>query len=210
MRSSLALLAVAVAACAAFWLARPRPAHAHCDTLDGPVVTTAEKALEDRNVTPVLKWVKPEYEQEVSRTFHQALVVRKLGTEARELADMYFFETLVRLHRAGEGAPYTGIKPPGAGLNPAVIAADKALETGSVDQLVALLTEQAAHGIRDRFARASHAKEHADDSVEAGREFVEAYVTFVHYAERLYADATGSAAHQPEPGEQAPEAHQHD
>jgi hypothetical protein len=40
-------------------------------------------------------------------------------------------------------------------------------------------------------------KRHADDSVDAGREFVAAYVEFVHYAERLHLDATSPASHTP-------------
>ena len=36
----------------------PGVARAHCDTLDGPVVTTAKAALEKGDVTPLLKWVR--------------------------------------------------------------------------------------------------------------------------------------------------------
>jgi hypothetical protein len=35
---------------------------AHCDTLDGPVVAAARQALQQRDVTPVLKWVNAEME----------------------------------------------------------------------------------------------------------------------------------------------------
>ncbi|MGH8640573.1 MAG: DUF6448 family protein, partial [Burkholderiales bacterium] len=87
----------------------------HCDTLDGPVVTLARKALETGNVNHVLPWVRPEDEPEIRRAFDHALAVRKLGCEARDLADRHFFETLVRVHRAAEGAPYTGLKPAGMG-----------------------------------------------------------------------------------------------
>ena len=76
---------------------------AHCDTLDGPVVKTAKTALEKGEVTPILKWVKKENETEIRDLFKKTLTVRSKGKEAQELADMYFLETLVRLHRAGEG-----------------------------------------------------------------------------------------------------------
>jgi hypothetical protein len=171
-----------------------RNASAHCDTMDGPVVVTAQAALEGRGVTPVLKWVKADQESELRRAFHRTLAVRSMGPEAKELADMYFFETLVRLHRAAEGAPYTGLKPAGA-VEPIVAASDKALETGSADTLVRHLTEAVGEGIRERFARAHEAKQHADESVAAGREFVAAYVEFTHYVERLHANATGGAVH---------------
>jgi hypothetical protein len=86
------------------------PVLAHCDTLAGPVVTSARAALEQRNLQPLLKWVKPGAEAELKSAFDITLRVRTEGGAARELADRYFFETAVRLHRAGEGAPYTGLK----------------------------------------------------------------------------------------------------
>ncbi len=167
---------------------------AHCDTLDGPVVKTARAALEKGDVTPVLKWVKKENEAEIKDLFKKTLTVRNKGEKAQELADMYFLETLVRLHRAGEGEPYTGLKPAGV-VEPAVVEADKALESGSVENLVKLITEVASTGIRERFNKAKEAKKHADQSVEAGREFVEAYVQFTHFAERLHLDSTVQAGH---------------
>jgi hypothetical protein len=167
---------------------------AHCDTLDGPVVKTARAALEKGGVTPILKWIKKEDETEIKDLFKKTLTVRSKGKEAQEVADMYFLETLVRLHRAGEGEPYTGLKPAGV-VEPAVMEADKALESGSVEKLVKLVTEAAAKGIRERFNKAKEAKKHADHSVEAGREFVEAYVQFTHYVERLHLDSTSEAGH---------------
>ena len=162
---------------------------AHCDTLDGPVVKTARAALEKGDVTPILKWIKKENEAEIRDLFKKTLTVRSKGKEAQELADMYFFETLVRLHRAGEGEPYTGLKPAGA-VEPAIAEADKTLEIGSVESLVKLITDAASKGIRERFNKAKEARKHADHSVDAGREFVDAYVQFTHYVERLHIDST--------------------
>lgn len=173
----------------------PRVAEAHCDTLSGPVVMTARAALEKGDVTPVLKWVKKEHEDEIRSAFKKTLAVRAKGPEAKELADRYFFETLVRIHREGEGAPYTGLKPAGTDIGPAVAGADKALESGSVDGLAKLLADEVAAGVRERFEHALAKKKHADESIQAGREFVEAYVEFTHYAERLHLDATSAAAH---------------
>lgn len=164
---------------------------AHCDALDGPVVNEARVALEKRDVVPVLKWVGAEHEAEVRAVFQKSLVVREKGPEARELADRYFFETLVRLHRATEGAPYTGLKPAGVELTPPVAAADKALDEGTVAALSERVARQVRDGIRRRFARALEAKKRADESVEAGREFVKAYVEFVLYMESLHAAIEG-------------------
>ena len=171
--------------------------YAHCDTLDGPVVETAKKALASGDVTSLFKWVAADDEQMIRTAFQKTLEVRKLGTQARDLADMYFFETLVRIHRAGEGAPYTGLKPVTA-VDPAVALADKALENGSVDKLVNTLTDAMAKGIHERFQRALEASKHADESVAAGRKFVKAYVIFTHYVEGLHTmikSATGHHEH---------------
>ena len=98
---------------------------------------------------------------------------------------MYFFETLVRIHRAGEGAPYTGLKP-GEAVDPAVALADKALESGSVDKLVDVLTKAMTKGIYERFQETSERKKHAEDSVAEGRQYVKNYVIFTHYVEKLH------------------------
>jgi hypothetical protein len=172
----------------------PAFALAHCDTLDGPVVLDAKAALDGGDVTPVLKWVRAADEGEIRAAFDQALQVRKLGPPARDLADRYFFETLVRVHRAGEGAPYTGLKPAGGEVEPAVAAADKALQTGSDKALVDLVTDAARTGLHERFTRTRQLREHAGHNVAAGREYVAAYVDFVHYAEALHQTATRAAA----------------
>jgi hypothetical protein len=167
---------------------------AHCDTLDGPVVAMAQIALDKGDVTPLLKWVRPEEEKEIRAAFQKTLAMRAKGSEAKEFADMYFFETLVRIHRTGEGAPYTGLKP-GEAIDPAVALADKALENGNVDKLVNVLTNAMANGIRERFQHARETQKRADDSVQAGREFVESYVIFTHYVEGLHGLIKGGAAH---------------
>lgn len=194
MKAGLTRTGLMVATCAGLCLLAASAARAHCDTLSGPVVQAARMALEKGDVTPVLKWVKKEDEKEIRAAFEKTLAVRAQGAEARELADTYFFETLVRLHRAGEGAAYTGLKPAGTDLGPAIPAADRALDTGSVDALVKLLTEEVAAGVRQRFSHALEAKRSAEASVEAGRRFVAAYVEFMHYVERVHAEATGTAA----------------
>ncbi len=171
------------------------PARAHCDTADGPVVADAKVALEKGDVTPVLKWVRPGAEAEIKAVFARAFAVRGKGPEARALADQYFFENLVRIHRAGEGAPYSGILPAGTPIEPAIALADQSLDSGDADKLVKAIAHHVEEGMRERFARASAAKKRADASVAAGREFVEAYVEFTHYVERVHLDATTPAAH---------------
>jgi Family of unknown function (DUF6448) len=169
-------------------------ARAHCDTLDGPVVQAAKEALQKGDVTPVLKWVKPDDEKAIRDAFIKAVKVRALGDEARELADHHFFETLVRVHRAGEGVAFTGLKPAGE-VDPGIAAADKALQHGSAKELAHHMAEEIEEQITKRFAAVSETAKHAEQSVEAGRAYVAAYVEFIHYVEALASLTSAQHAH---------------
>ena len=170
-----------------------RLASAHCDGLDGPVVTVAQKALETWNVNLVLPWVQKADETTIKQAFDSTMAVRKLSPLAQRLADTYFFETLVRIHRADEGAPYTGLKSAGRDLGPALPAADKALIDGSVDAVVKLLQAKIDEGVREHFSSAMARKNFGMDDVPAGREYVEAYVKYIHYVEGIYQATKGPA-----------------
>jgi uncharacterized protein DUF6448 len=170
----------------------PNKIFAHCDGLDGPVVEAAQKALEMENVNLVLIWVQKTDEGEIKKAFQRTLAVRKTKS-AKELADMYFFETLVRIHRAGEGASYTGLQPAGRDLGPAIPAADKALENGKADPLVKLLTDGMQSGVREQFKQTVAKNKFAKDDVTAGQEYVNSYVEFIHYVERIYEAAKNPA-----------------
>jgi hypothetical protein len=177
--------------------------------MDGPVVKDARQALAFRDLSIALKWVQPERGDEVREAFRHSLAVRALGPEAQVLADRFFFETLVRIHREGEGASYTGLKAAGVQIEPAILASDKALETGSVEPLVSMVLAGAERGIRERFADAVEARQHAGESIERGREYVAAYVRFMHYAERLHGDAVSEARHAVHGAARPFEAHRH-
>lgn len=164
----------------------------HCDSMDGPVISQAKQALESGNVNLVLPWVQAEDETEIRSAFESTLSVRKLGAQAERLADRYFFETLVRVHRAGEGEPYRGIKPAGQDLVPVVPAADKALDDGSIEAVIKLLDDAIRHGVQDNFQLALSRRKFDPDDVAAGREYVEAYVSYIHYVEGLWRAASGS------------------
>ena len=167
---------------------------AHCDALDGPVLIEARSALAKGDIYPLLKWVRPDDEKEIREAFARTLTVRKLSPEAQQLADTYFFETLVRIHRAGEGAPYTGVKTAGS-IDPVIVQADKALEQGSVDALAKAIAAHTTEGVRQRFNRAAQTRKHAGESVQKGREYVEAYVTYIHYVEEILQVVHGKAYH---------------
>lgn len=179
IRNILTASAVAVA------LAWSATASAHCDTLDGPVVAAARKSLDTGNPNFVLVWVQKNDEAEIRKAFQRARNVRKAGGEAKELADMYFFETLVRIHRAGEGAAYTGLKPAGE-VEPPIAAADQAIETGNLQGLAKVISDRIEKGLHGHFDHVMAKKKYNPNDVEAGRAYSSAYVEFTHYAERLY------------------------
>jgi hypothetical protein len=168
------------------------------------VVADARIALDKGDITPVLKWLQAQDEKEVRENFARTLAVRKLDPEAQKLADTYFFETLVRVHRAGEGAPYTGLKQAGS-IEPVVAKADQALDQGAVDGLARTIAAHIEAGIRERFTHALDARKNAQESVQAGRNYVEAYVTYVHYIEGIAKAVDGAGHHT----EAAVSAHQH-
>jgi hypothetical protein len=177
---------IAVAAGVGFFALLPARALAHCDGLDGPVVKAAQRALDTRNPALVLIWVQGKDEPEIRKAFEQTLAVRELSPQARELADRFFFETLVRVHRAGEGAPFTGLKPAGRDSGPAIPAADEAVRVGSVEPVRHLLTVAIQERLRHQFGEVMATKRFEPDDVAAGRAHVKAYVEFIHFVERVY------------------------
>lgn len=170
----------------------PVRAYAHCDTMDGPVVKAAQAALTFKNLAPVLIWVPAADEPEVRRAFEQTLEVRKLGKQAAEMADRHFFETVVRIHRMGEGEPYTGLKPAGSYVGHAVPAVDRALVSGSVAELRAALLSSFNARLDEYFATARAKRAFSPDDVIAGREYVEAYVHLAHFAEEMEVLTSGA------------------
>ncbi len=161
------------------WLGKT---YAHCDTLDGPVVQDARLAFERADVTPTLKWVNKAAEGEIKAAFDIAL---KESTIDKEKAQMKFFETLVRVHRLGEGAEFGGLKPSGT-VEPEIAASDRALESGSIDELVSEMSNRLTEETKKRFEHVSELQKHKEESVEYGRRFVEAYIEYVHYIENLH------------------------
>lgn len=159
---------------------------AHCDSMNGPVVKAAEKALETGNLNYVLVWVRSEDEKEIKAMFDKVNKVRALGSGAKELADMYFFETVVRVHRMGEGVGYTGLKPAGYKPEEGIEAADMAVENNSTDKILSRLDEKYYSKINKIFNDLQTKKNYRINDLNAGREYVELYVRFIHYIEGLY------------------------
>lgn len=145
----------------------------HCDSLDGPVVKAAIKALHDGNVDLVLPFVKEDGEEEIRTAFVRSIAARG-APEAREVADLYFFETVVRVHRRGEHAPYTGLKPAGLEVGPVIPMAERAIESGSPDDLVGLLSDVLHEEVKRRLDHVLALRPAPGARVPEVREYVEA------------------------------------
>jgi hypothetical protein len=169
----------------------------HCDSLDGPVVAAARRALEADDVELVLAFVPEDGEAEVRAMFASVQPLRGLGDDAREVADRLFFETVVRIHRAGEGAPYTGLKPAGLDVGPAIPLAERAIETGSAEQVTEYLTGVLRDELKHRLEQVNAFAADAERSLPDARAHVEAMLGFQvychHVLQAMRAPAHGAA-----------------
>ncbi len=159
---------------------------AHCDSMEGPVVKAAKKSIETGNINYVLIWIKEDNENEIKKLFNQVNDVRKLSNEAKELADMYFYETVVRIHRMGEGDIITGLKPAGYKIDEGIIAADLANEENSLGHIINKIDRKYHQQLEKLFKDLISKKNFDINDLEKGREYVEAYVHFIHFVEEIY------------------------
>lgn len=177
-----------------FLLAAPA-AFAHCDWIDGPVVASARIALAKGDVTPVLKWVAATDEPEIRGAFARTVAARTNSAEARDVADQWFFETLVRVHRASEGKSFTGLKGAEYHPEPGIELADHAIDDASLAGVEKALATALQSELQKRLAAVLEAKKHADESIEAGRRFVHAYAEFVHYVDGVQRSVAAAHEH---------------
>jgi hypothetical protein len=161
------------------------PAMAHCDSFDGPVIKDAQKAFETNDVNMVLKWVNHEQEQEIISLFRKTYNLKNGDKKVYGIVEKHFLETLVRLHRETENAPYTGLKPSGS-TKMIVQLGDAAIAEGSVDDLAGKLNNHIEQVVRKKYNRVASLKKVKDDSVGLGREYVEAYVDYTHTLEAIH------------------------
>ena len=162
---------------------KPVTVQAHCDTAEGPAVKDGHKSLETGNINYALKWIPADGESELRGVFEKALHVRTLGPEAADLADRLFLETMVRIHRMGEGVGFTGIQPIGTQIDPVVKAADEAIAAGTDADLLQMAPQERRSELDKHFQAALVAKDFAVDDLIAARRYIAAYVTFFKYAE---------------------------
>jgi hypothetical protein len=158
------------------------------------------KQLEDGNVNPALAYAPAAAETEIRAAFEKSRKVRALGPDAQTLADQSFMETLIRLHRAGEGAAYTGLKPAGIDYGPVIPAAEHAVETGDLTRLKAVLVEEIEHALSERLAVREIQKAPLEPTTAAevphARARVSAELSFITFAETVHQAVLGKSAEQ--------------
>jgi hypothetical protein len=167
----------------------------HCDTLDGPVVAAARQALEFDDVDLVLPFVPVDGEEEVDAAFDLTRKARIQGPEARQVADLYFFDTVVRVHRRGEGAPHTGLKPAGLDVGPVIPLAEDAVETGDAEPLIAFLQRATRDEVQQRLTDVKTLAAGTGAGVSAARAYTSAMLGFLVWSHRLWRATTQQRGH---------------
>ncbi|HSJ85404.1 MAG TPA: DUF6448 family protein [Acidimicrobiia bacterium] len=167
----------------------------HCDTKDGPVVQGALRALDTNNVDEALRFAPEDAEAEIRAAFAKALAARQVGPAAKEVADTFFAETVVRLHRAGEGAPFTGLKPAGLDVGPIIPVAERAIDTGSAEELTTVLSDTLHHETKRRFEHVMELKRQSDRGLSEWREYTSAMLGLQVWSHKLGL-AMKAAAHE--------------
>lgn len=160
------------------------PAQAHCDSYDGPVIQDALKALEQNDVSLVMKWIDAQHEAEISSLFTKTVNLRGQDQEVYQIVEKHFLETLVRLHREGEGAPFTGLKPAGSATH-LVQMADASIAQNDIEGLLVKLTNHLKNDLGDKYHKVMELHKVKDDSAEQGRAYVAAYVEYTHTLEGI-------------------------
>ena len=169
----------------------------HCDSMDGPIVLAARRALEAEDVDLILPYVHEGGWEEVRRAFAIVRKARTQGPEAREVADLYFFETVVRVHRHGENAPYTGLKPAGLYVGPAIPVAEKSIADGNPGELLELLTKRLKDETEARFSHLRELAARAEEDVHRARRYVAYMLATEVWAHKLFGQI-GAAPHEEE------------
>ena len=149
----------------------------------------AQKALNKDKVEIAFKWVKKDREPEIAEAFNRAVKERKANPTTREATDKIFFETLGRVHCEGENFPFLGKSPSGSKVHPVRQAIDRSLSTDEADDLTKMINEEVSKGIHDRFDKVRQFESGQEDNVDAARQYVDAYVDYVDYVEKVHQDA---------------------
>lgn len=155
----------------------------NCDSMGGPVVKAAEMALEMENVNHILPYVNEDDENEIKSAFEKASFVRELNADAADLADYWFFETVVRLHLKGKNEPFHGLKSSKDDMSPIMRKAKMAMDEEDLTDLFEFLSAKLETEMRKRFMEVLNSKDCDFNEVDEAREYVNSVIEFVSYVD---------------------------
>lgn len=171
----------------------------HCDAMDGPVVKAASAALAASDVRIVLPFVDEAGEAELRALFDEVSEMRPQGGTAWKIAERLFLETVVRLHRATEGAPFTGLKPAGLDHGPVIPVAERAIETGSPEELVDALSRRLEGEVKTRLDNVMALKARSHAGLPEARRYTSAMLELQVWSNKVFR-ALQTATHHTHPG----------
>ena len=157
----------------------------HCDTESGPVIKAAKQAIKTGNVNYILIWVQKDDSEKIIEVFNKTILNIKKDPTNQENYEKELFTTLLKVHREGEGAEFSGIKDDNTVLKP-IKMADSAIDDGSIKEVSKMVTNHIERVITEKFTELEHARQFDVNDVEAGREYVRKYVEFMHLIEGLH------------------------
>ena len=79
--------------------------------------------------------------------------------------------------------PFTGVKPSGTPIDDKILAVDKSIETGNLSALKGMVSADMLPELTERFEKVMSLRNFDVNNVEAGMEYIEAYVQFFKFAE---------------------------
>lgn len=156
----------------------------HCDSLNRPVVTAARRALEASDADVILPFVPADGAAEVRDAFDRTLGHRARRPKRWPTAGSSKLPSGCTV--PAKARPFTGLKPAGLDVGPVIPAAERALDSGSPDELIDVLCVSVRDQVTQRHHHAMAFKTHAGEGVESAREYVEATLGLEVWAHSVY------------------------
>lgn len=165
------------------------------DMTNGPVMGAAKMALDKGNVNYVLIWVPEESENKLKNLFEKTFCESRAGKDMEDIAINWYFETVKRLHRAGERRLYTCMNPDGSDERSVVPKVKRAIETGEADEIIGFIPKTKEHDFRHRLHHLIEKKNYDVNNVAAGREYVAEFIDFIIYLHHFCTSSSGESGH---------------
>jgi hypothetical protein len=165
------------------------------DITNGSVMDAAKMALDTGNVNYVLIWVPEASENKLKNLFAKTVCERRDRKDVQDIAFDWYFETVNRLHRAGEGTLYTCMNLAGLDERSVVPKVKRVIETGEAEEIIGFIPKTQEHDFRHRFRHVMEKKNYDVNNVVDGRAYVAAFTDFIVYLHHIYTSIPREAGH---------------